>query len=315
MKKEVDEIDTKILQRLIENARVDLKDIAKDCFLTPSAVLKRIQRLKEAKVIIGTSLIVRKGLLGYPQEATVGITADSYRIDDIAKKVRSLPNVIVCAKSIGRYNLFAHVFTQDLPELDRVTHFIRNISGIRGISINIHLDNNLDQLSIGDKIVEPEPCSPDAMGLKIVGELLEDSQRSFLEISKKIGIAHETVRQRIEKMIRTRLLRCSIVIDRSKLGYQGTAFFLISCSEGSTDDTIKALRNIRMRSACKVIGGAFDIFAATQVRDLKDLGILQDSIEKIPSIQNVETGILMFTYYSFAPKPGHPYQCDTVELC
>jgi hypothetical protein len=63
-----------------------------------------------------------------------------------------------------------------------------------------------------------------------------------------------------------------------------------------------------------VIGGAFDIYGAALVKDLKDLGALTNRLGKIPQIENLEAAILFFTYYSYIPKPLVPYKCDSIEL-
>ena len=84
---EVDKIDLKILDLLVADARIDLKDIAKECALTSSAILKRIKKLKASKIIVGTHLDLKRGALGYPQEASIGIAAENSHVDQIAKKL------------------------------------------------------------------------------------------------------------------------------------------------------------------------------------------------------------------------------------
>ena len=282
--------------------------------------MKRIKKLKAAGVIVGSHLELMRGTLGYHEEASIGIAAENSKIDEIAQKVREIPNVVVCAKSIGRYNLFAHVFAKDLVELDNVTHLIKSIKGIRSISINIHVEEFLKYSGLplkksGDS--KDKLNDLDKTDLKIINELLEDAQTPFLRIARKLGISHETVRQRYEKLRKNEIIQeCSIIIDRSKLGFQGTAFFLISCAQNqSKESTISELINIQaFHDIAKVIGSAFDIFASVPIKDLKDLGKLTDKIEKMPSIESVEVATLIFTYYSFAPKPRGTYKCDNIGL-
>ena len=318
----IDKTDRQILNELAEDARIDLKGLAKQCGLTSSAVLKRVRKLKASGIIVGTYLELKRGTLGYPQEATIGITAETSRIDEIARKIRAIPNVMVCAKSVGRYNLFSHVFAKDLLELDRVTHSIKSINGVKSTSINIHIDEPTgsgDEKESEKRTVDSSTRKPyrvDETDLKIIYQLVDDAQMPFLKIAKKIGISPETVRQRYEKMNKEGILRCRTLIDGTKIGCQGTAFFLISCHQGpSSQSTADALRDMQVFiKNDKVIGGGFEIFAAAPIKDIRDLGRLTDTIERIPTVENVEVGVLMFTYYSFVPKPGFPYKCDTVEL-
>jgi len=268
LKAEIHPIDDHILRTLTKDARIDLNDLAKECNLTSSAVLKRIRKLKNSAIIVGTQLDLKRGTLGYPEVATLGIAAENSKVDDITQKVRTIPNVVVCAKSIGRYNLFAHVFAKDLIELDYVTHLIKNIKGIKLISINIHIGEEFLPTLDNDERKKNKDMETiytvDETDLKIINELLIDAQKPFSQIGRKLGISHETVRQRYERLRKKGIIRgCSIIVDRSKLGFQGSAFFLISCPQDhSKESTINALMNLQsFDNITKVIGGGFDIFA------------------------------------------------------
>jgi hypothetical protein len=45
--------------------------------------------------------------------------------------------VVVCAESIGRYNLCSLVIVHDLAELNRTVGNIKNIRGVNSVSVNI----------------------------------------------------------------------------------------------------------------------------------------------------------------------------------
>jgi Lrp/AsnC family transcriptional regulator for asnA, asnC and gidA len=315
----IDEIDIIILNTLRQDARASLKDIASKCNINSSAVVKRINKLKSSGIIIGTHVVLEPGTLGYPQEATIGITAETGKIDDIIGNVKLIPNVIVCAKSVGRYNLFAHVFARDLAELDNVTHAIKSIHGIRATSVNIHIEKCMignHNSKNSSKTQKDKSYKPDEKDFKIVDELLIDAEAPFEKIGNKLGLSHETVRQRYERMKKEGIIKCTLIVDGVKAGYQGTAFFLIACSEeGSKEQTVNSLEELQVfKTIDKVMGGAFDIFAATTTKDLRDLCGIVDKIQRIPTVENVETGILLFTYYAYIPKPGSTYKCDAIGL-
>jgi Lrp/AsnC family transcriptional regulator, leucine-responsive regulatory protein len=136
----LDANDREILKILTKDARTSIKEIANTCNISSAAVLKRIENLKATGVIVGTELRLKPGTLGYSYKASVGITADTSHIDDIAKSVREHPNVIVCAKSIGKYNMFCLIFAKSMTELDNATRTIKNLEGVKGIAINIWID-------------------------------------------------------------------------------------------------------------------------------------------------------------------------------
>jgi Lrp/AsnC family transcriptional regulator, regulator for asnA, asnC and gidA len=110
----IDEIDVEILKILLKNARENQKEIAKECGISSVSVLKRIKRLKETGVIVGTSLYIDEEVLGSPYNATVLVDASNTFEDEIKKRIRQIENVVVCAESIGRYNLCSLVIVHDL---------------------------------------------------------------------------------------------------------------------------------------------------------------------------------------------------------
>ena len=70
---QLDKLDLMILSILIEDARSSLKEIAKMCGLTSSAVFRRIKLLKQEGVIVGTFLVVDPKIFGPSFYATLFI--------------------------------------------------------------------------------------------------------------------------------------------------------------------------------------------------------------------------------------------------
>jgi len=134
----LDEIDVMILKMLIEDARSSLKKISKRCGLTSSAVLRRIEHLKQEGVIVGTRFVVDGEAFGYPFYATLLIDAADSLEPQVKQTIREMENVVICAESIGRYNLCTLIRGANIEELNKVTSIIKkNIRGINRVAINI----------------------------------------------------------------------------------------------------------------------------------------------------------------------------------
>ena len=133
----IDAVDTQILKVLTADARTNQKEIAKKCGITPAAVLRRIKRLKANGVIVGTRILIDENLVGNPYNTTVLIDVANAFENDVKQAVRNLENVIVCAESIGRYNLCSLIIVHDLTELNRTVSNIKNIRGVNSVSVNI----------------------------------------------------------------------------------------------------------------------------------------------------------------------------------
>jgi DNA-binding Lrp family transcriptional regulator len=138
---QLDELDVMILNILIEDARSNLKNIAKRCGLTSSAVLRRIERLRKQGIIVGTRFVVDGEVFGYPFYATLLIDAADTLEPQVKQTIRAMESVIICAESIGRYNLCTLIRGRDIQELNKVTSVIKNIRGINRVAINIWTGN------------------------------------------------------------------------------------------------------------------------------------------------------------------------------
>jgi Lrp/AsnC family transcriptional regulator for asnA, asnC and gidA len=136
---ELDEIDVKILCALINDVRTKLKDMSTECGLTSNAIFKRIKRLKETGVIVGTTLYPDARKFGFTIVATVGINLDYTQEEDIIKVISGLAkmNLIELSPSIGKYDLTAFMLTKNIQELDRITQAIRKHPGVKRIAVNI----------------------------------------------------------------------------------------------------------------------------------------------------------------------------------
>jgi Lrp/AsnC family transcriptional regulator for asnA, asnC and gidA len=136
---ELDEIDAKILCVLISDVRTKLKDISEECGLTSNAIFKRIKRLENTGVIVGTTLYPDARKFGFKITATVGINLDYTREEDIIRVISRLAqmNLIEVSPSIGKYDLTAFILTKSIQELDRITQAIRKHPGVKRIAVNI----------------------------------------------------------------------------------------------------------------------------------------------------------------------------------
>lgn len=313
----IDSVDLKILEFLKKDARSNLYFIAEECKLSSSAILARIKKLKDNKVIVGNHLIVRCEELGYPIEATVGVSTEVPKIPKIAEEIRSLPNVVVCTKSIGKYNMLCMVLARNMTELDNATHKIKNIDGVRGIAVNLILEHTFR--SFDNKVqrqTQKKKHELDNIDVGIIKELMTDSSQPFTRIAKKLKVSHETVRRKFEKLKANGIIvSCHSIVDYSKLGYEGTVFIFITQIQGSDKTNIildlKKLPHIYLINSAM---GAFDLVAFALFKNLRDFTKLIDQIQQISGVGQIDIALANFTYFAYNPLPKITFECDTLEL-
>jgi len=139
----------------------------------------------------------------------------------------------------------------------------------------------------------------DETDLEILQLLVRKPQEPFSRIAKKLGISPNTVQSKVQKMKEAGIIHCfSIIIDLSKLGYQGEAYLQITNAPGynkaTTIDRLKVIPNIFIITE---IIGAFDIMAIAAVKDYKSIVNMVNTIKQLPSVEKVETDFVMDTQF------------------
>ena len=152
--------------------------------------------------------------------------------------------------------------------------------------------------------------------LLILSELVKDSQMSFVELAKKIGISSYTVRRRYERMKKEGIIqKCVVTIDLSKLGYQGKAFLLITITPNNDKtDVISALKKIKNVILVSEIIGPCHLFAIAPIMDLASIRTLLTDVKKIPNVQRVELACIADTHYPVNPGFGRAVSRKSSEL-
>jgi Lrp/AsnC family transcriptional regulator for asnA, asnC and gidA len=140
----------------------------------------------------------------------------------------------------------------------------------------------------------------DKMDLKILNELTKDAQLPFSKIAGRLGVSTKTVQSRYEKMKKEGvILRSSITIDLSKLGFQGRAFLMITNTPDQTrEETMDALKRLENVFLIAEVIGDFDVLAIAAAKDLESMISIVNEIRGLQSVEQVE-----FTLTGDVPFP------------
>jgi Lrp/AsnC family transcriptional regulator, leucine-responsive regulatory protein len=133
----MDEIDTKILQMLILDARTSLSDMAKECDISSVSVLNRIKRLKKQGVITGATLFPSLEALGFHITAIIGIQTNS-NTEELKEFFKNNTCLIEPAASIGEYDFCALVYAENIASLNEKIDVVRRRFGVRKVIVNVY---------------------------------------------------------------------------------------------------------------------------------------------------------------------------------
>ncbi len=96
----------------------------------------------------------------------------------------------------------------------------------------------------------------DSIDMQLLNLLKENSRQSFADLGRKISLSPSSVRERIQKMEDTGLIkRYDIQIDYKKLGYELEAFILLKVFPGQLKDVLKKIKDFpEIKEAHRITG-------------------------------------------------------------
>ena len=146
----MDNVDRKIVKLLQDNARMPLKAIAEDVFMSSPAVAARIERLQEAGILIGFHALVDETRLGYPVKAFISLEMEPLQKPEFYPLIKAIPNVLECNCVTGQYSMLIKVCYKDTNELDE---FINELQRFGKTSTQIVFSTSVNPRGISMDIV------------------------------------------------------------------------------------------------------------------------------------------------------------------
>lgn len=136
----MDEIDVKIVDILQQNARIANAEIARRVNMAPSAVLERIKKLEERRIIREYGARVDPGSVGLGLLAFVAVKLDYCDSVDTGELLAAIPGVLEVHNVAGDDCYLVKVRARNTEHLGRLLHeHFRNIPAIRSTNTTIVL--------------------------------------------------------------------------------------------------------------------------------------------------------------------------------
>jgi DNA-binding Lrp family transcriptional regulator len=130
---DLDPVDERILQLLVEDGRRSASEIGRQVGLSPAAAKRRIDRLEQLGVIAGYRAVLDHARLGSEIEAFIELRfAGTTQVDDIEGTVAGLPEVVEAFTTAGDPDALVRVRASDLDHLKRVVDHIRRTGKVTG---------------------------------------------------------------------------------------------------------------------------------------------------------------------------------------
>ncbi len=135
--------DRKILNLLQTNGRMTNAELSDKVNLSPSACLRRVQRLEESKVIDDYVMLVSQDAIGKPTNIFVVISLKSQTeesFDAFEAAIKSCPEIMECFLMSGDSDYLIRIVAADTQDYERIhKQHLARLPGVSRIQSNIAL--------------------------------------------------------------------------------------------------------------------------------------------------------------------------------
>ncbi len=140
----IDNLDKKILNIIMSNARIPSKDVAVECEVSRAAIHQRIQRLIDMNVIVGSGYDVDPRSLGYNTCTYIGVRLERGSMyHQVAEELVKMPEVVECHYTTGPYSMLIKVYAQDNRHLmELLNGGLQQIPGVTETETLISLEQS-----------------------------------------------------------------------------------------------------------------------------------------------------------------------------
>ena len=120
---QIDKLDTKILQMLVDNGRKPFLEIARECGVSGAAIHQRIAKLQATNILEGSRALIKPTTLGYDTGAFIGFfLKDPENFGEIIEKLKTVPEVVECHYTTGQYDMLVKIYARDNEHLLHLIH-------------------------------------------------------------------------------------------------------------------------------------------------------------------------------------------------
>jgi Lrp/AsnC family transcriptional regulator, leucine-responsive regulatory protein len=127
----MEDLDREILRLLLADGRMSYTDLGKATGLSTSAVHQRVRRLEQRGVIRGYTVQVDFEAVGLSLTAFVSVTPlDPAAPDDVAERLRALPEIEACHSVAGSENYILKVRVASPGALEELLARIRATASV-----------------------------------------------------------------------------------------------------------------------------------------------------------------------------------------
>lgn len=114
----MDSIDRKIVNRLQQNARVSIKALADECFISSPTISARIHQMEKQGIIKNYHTLIDYKKVGYHIKAYINLKVEPTDKNEFYNYIKQIPNVLECDCVSGEFAMLIKVIFESTELLD-----------------------------------------------------------------------------------------------------------------------------------------------------------------------------------------------------
>jgi len=314
----IDEIGAKIIRDLLLDARKSFTQIAKECKLSTASIGERFVELEKKGVIVGSTTQVNFELLGFTAICDFMIRIfDQTEAEQVLQYIRKIPFKIIFLGQDPRNNIVFLVGLKNINEINLLKEILRKNRNIIDIKLQQwtgcrNIPENLEILNSPKKVksksedpiqtnIKVTDLKLDEVDFQIIEKLSLDSMQPFRKIAEEIGVSLKTVSKRYRILKENGIIKSTIQIDPTKLGYYAIADFMVTpASQTNLKSVIDEFMDIKDTIVMvTTTSGEYDLSVHIAIKDINQLLSTQIQVSKIIGLSKIWSSVLPI----FGPLP------------
>jgi Lrp/AsnC family transcriptional regulator for asnA, asnC and gidA len=139
----------------------------------------------------------------------------------------------------------------------------------------------------------PPAAALDDPARRIIAQLQADGRRSYAAIAKSVGLSEAAVRQRIQRLVDSGVIRIVAVTDPHALGLRRQAMVGVR-ADGDLRTVADRLVEVEEVDDVVITAGGFDLLVAVSVADDDHLlRVLDEGIRRVVGVRETETFVYL----------------------
>jgi DNA-binding Lrp family transcriptional regulator len=142
---ELDQIDHKILEELLADARIPIATLAQRVHLSRHAVRHRIDRLEAQKVITGYTIRLGEGTKPKARAILRVYRKDRMRGREVTDAIAKIPEVTTCYVVSGDSDLILHIEAESQDRVNAIWSQLSSLPGVTDTNTAVVLSSVVDR--------------------------------------------------------------------------------------------------------------------------------------------------------------------------